>query len=344
MAILERDDMPARSSRSLRTGFTLIELLVVIAIIAVLIALLLPAVQQAREAARRTQCRNNLKQLGLAIHNYHDTHNCFPYAYMLTLPPSQGPTLNACPYSIQILPYLDQAPLYQQWSPLVPAINEAPALIPGMTPQIQGNLAVIRTVLTVFMCPSSPVPNVADYGLAPPSAPFNVSWTAARGDYSVSTGIRGDLATLAYANFPGGASGNREGVLQVAGWGGRVGRMRDVIDGTSNSALLMERTGGNQIYRKMQVDAAAPAALGRANAGGWGDFLVGEHWPNGSLYDGSVGINCNNQRSSGFHSFHVGGIHALMGDGAVKFVSENVSQFILAAIITRAKGETASLD
>jgi prepilin-type N-terminal cleavage/methylation domain-containing protein len=334
-------------------GFTLIELLVVIAIIAILIALLLPAVQQAREAARRTQCRNNLKQLGLAIHNYHDTHTAFPFAYMLTVPPSAGTTLNACPYSIQILPYMDQAPLYNQWSPLVPAINEAVAIIPSMATQVQGNLAVIKTPLTAFMCPSSPVQLVSDYGLAPPAAPFNVNWTAARGDYSVSTGVRGDFSTLAYAGFPGGTSGPREGILQVAGLNGRVGRMRDITDGTSNTSLLMERTGGAQIYRKFQVDATmtSTGGAGKANAGGWGDFLVGEHWPNGSLFDGTIGvnggpcvINCNNLRSSNFHSFHVGGVHALMGDGAVKFISENISLFVLASTITRAKGETASLD
>lgn len=340
-----------RRRRVGQLGFTLIELLVVIAIIAILIALLLPAVQQAREAARRTQCRNNLKQLGLAIHNYHDTHNCFPFAYMLTIPPSAGSTLNACPYSIQILPYLDQAPLYNQWSPLVPAINEAVAIIPSMTTQIQGNLAVIKTPLTVFMCASSPVQTVSDYGLAPPSAPFTVTWTAARGDYSVSTGVRGDFANLAYAGFPGGAGGNRDGVLQVAGMNGKVGRMRDVVDGTSNSSLLIERTGGASIYRKTQVDATYTTNFGKANAGGWGDFLVGEHWPNGALFDGTLGanggpcaINCNNGRSTNFHSFHTGGVHALMGDGAVKFISENISLFVFASTITRAKGETASLD
>lgn len=292
-------------------GFTLIELLVVIAIIAILIALLLPAVQQAREAARRTQCRNNLKQLGLAIHNYHDSHNCFPPAYILTL----SPNLNASPYSIHILPYIDQAPLYNQWNSSVPAINEGVAIMPWAAASVTANLAVIRTPLTAFKCPSSPVGDVHDYGLAPPNAPLTVNWTAARGDYSVATGVRSDLANLAYAGFPGGAGGNREGVLQVAGTGGRTGRMADVTDGTSNSFLLGERTGGATIYRKLQPDAALTALAGKANAGGWGDFLVGEHWPSGALYDGNpganggpCGINCNNARSMNFHSFHVGGI------------------------------------
>jgi len=345
--------MSGSNTRSLRLGFTLIELLVVIAIIAVLIALLLPAVQQAREAARRTQCRNNLKQIGLALHNYHDAHNAFPFAYMLTLPPSAGPTLNACPYSIQILPFLDQAPLYQQWNSKVPAINEAVALIPSMSAEIQQNLKVIQTVLPVFMCPSVPVQQVSDYGLDPPNAPFSVNWKAARGDYSVTTGVRGVLATLAYAGFPGGPGGDRDGILQVAGVGGKVGRIEDVKDGSSHTTFLMERTGGASVFRKMNIDGTFPNAtvIGRANAGGWGDFLVGEHWPNGALYDGSLAanggpcaINCNNVRSSNFHSLHSGGVHALMGDGGVKFVSENVSHFILASIITRKKGETASLD
>ena len=133
-------------------GFTLIELLVVIAIIAILIALLLPAVQQAREAARRTQCKNNLKQLGLAFHNYHDVTKTFPYGWEL------GQNLHLSSWGLMLLPYLDQAPLYNQFNTSLPAINEANA-VGFQTPAILAqNLQVIKTPLTVFMCPSAAVP------------------------------------------------------------------------------------------------------------------------------------------------------------------------------------------
>ncbi|MCB1129315.1 MAG: DUF1559 domain-containing protein, partial [Verrucomicrobiae bacterium] len=119
-----------------RRGFTLIELLVVIAIIAILIALLLPAVQQAREAARRTECKNKLKQLGLALHNYHDTFRAFPAAFYrgTTTSPGWG-------WGTMILPYIDQAPLYNQWVMTVSYDNGQ-------------NQTARRTKLAAYKCPS----------------------------------------------------------------------------------------------------------------------------------------------------------------------------------------------
>ena len=108
--------MVKERSRIRQRGFTLIELLVVIAIIAVLIALLLPAVQQAREAARRTQCKNNLKQLGLALHNYHDLYNKFPNSYIACVVPGYPIDNNVSGIGTKLLPYLDQANLYNLWN------------------------------------------------------------------------------------------------------------------------------------------------------------------------------------------------------------------------------------
>ena len=147
---------PFRISR--RTAFTLIELLVVIAIIAVLIALLLPAVQQAREAARRTQCKNNLKQLGLSLHNYHSSFNCFPFGQE---------TGNSCPGNInfnewsaisQLLPYFDQANIYNQIN-FSTGISANYACNPDTT-----NNAPVFIEIPALRCPSDPQKNTSGVG------------------------------------------------------------------------------------------------------------------------------------------------------------------------------------
>ncbi|QDT97954.1 DUF1559 domain-containing protein [Gimesia aquarii] len=328
-----------RHSR-LKKGFTLIELLVVIAIIAILIALLLPAVQQAREAARRSTCKNNLKQLGLAFHNYHDTHRCFPFAWFLD--PTNPANIKAGGYGVMLLPLIDQAPLYNQWNSSYPAINEFAAI-----PEVQQNLSVIATPLPVFMCPSTPEASVHDYTLAPA---FPFSWTAARTDYCPASGVRGTYSSLAYTGHPAAAS--RSGMLNFVGLdtsgspGDSVTRIRDIVDGSSNTILLGERVGGTNIYSGQTISPTLSVALGPSNGGAWGDFLNGEHWYQGSLRDGTDGgsggpcaINCSNARSTGFLSFHVGGAHFLLGDGAVRFISQNVDAYTFASLTTRAGGE-----
>ncbi len=337
-----------------RRGFTLIELLVVIAIIAILIALLLPAVQQAREAARRASCKNNLKQLGLALHNYHDTHNHFPLAWFA------GNDLNAQCWGTMILPFIEQANLYEQYNFETPTFNEATML--GFNAAIIAqNMAVISTPIQTFQCPSTPStdggPNRIYNAIIPGAAagtPFDLTYTASAADYCVTTGVRGDFAAIAYANFPGGVSGQRHGVLSVHGPFGsnRSSRMRDIRDGTTFTFMLGERAGGPDIYQKGRVISTQPDD--QTQGWGWGDILNGELWLNGALFDGTAGpdggpcaINCTNLRSgtqnlgpaNGFYSFHPGGCHFLLADGSVQFVNENVNQFIIAAAITRQKGE-----
>jgi prepilin-type N-terminal cleavage/methylation domain-containing protein/prepilin-type processing-associated H-X9-DG protein len=322
-------------------GFTLIELLVVIAIIAILIALLLPAVQQAREAARRTQCKNNLHNFGLAFHNYHDTVNAFPPGYNFN-PPDHNVK---CAFT-RILPYLDQAPLYNQIDMNTPMFN-GPT---GYDPMILArNVAAARTVMEVFLCPSS-VGNTTDNYAYPAMAfpggfPTNTcTWTGGRTDYGGTTGVLGVYAGIAYASFPGGVSGNREGVFVVAAPGGSTARIRDIVDGTSNTFMLGERTGGVTIYYKTVPAPAAVQVFGPTNGGSWPDALVFEHWLAGSLFDGTgsggpCAINCTNLRGRNFHSFHTGGCHFLMADGAVRFISENIAAQTFAGLITRKKGE-----
>jgi prepilin-type N-terminal cleavage/methylation domain-containing protein len=140
-------------TRIQKRGFTLIELLVVIAIIAILIALLLPAVQQAREAARRSQCRNNLKQVGLAIHNYHDAFNTIPPAWISTQFQVAAGDVSHWSWGTFLLPYIDQAPLYSLLQPGTRRLDQNLAL-GGAT------AAALTTPLTVFRCPSDTGPSL----------------------------------------------------------------------------------------------------------------------------------------------------------------------------------------
>jgi len=335
-----RTKVPSLRSR----GFTLIELLVVIAIIAILIALLLPAVQQAREAARRTQCKNNLHNLGLAFHNYHDSMNIFPPGYNVIIVPQDHNTKSAFE---RLLPYIDQAPLFNQIDQSTPMFNGCGTYDATI---LARNVASAAQILPIFMCPSSPAAAQDDY-LYPQGAfgnnfpGGNCTWRGARCDYSGTTGVRGVFGNIAYN---GNQQGDREGVIVYGGQGGNTSRMRDLTDGTSNTFVVGERTGGATLYWKYTKANIQPAALatalGQTNGGSWPDSLVFEHWLQGALYDGSgnggpCAINCTNIRGNGFHCFHVGGAHFLMGDGAVKFVSENLAQSTFAALITRKKGE-----
>lgn len=326
-----------RKQWSVRGGFTLVELLVVIAIIGVMVGLLLPAVQAAREAARRMSCSNNLKQIGLAFHNYESTYKTFPAAWGVYQP---APPYNLQGVGIALLPFMEQTALVDRYNSSVSASNEG-------GPIGQANVAVIATPLATFVCPSAPgglerIYNGAVPAGALPGLPA-LTWRAAPSDYSVTTGVRGVYANLAFVGIP---ATSRGGALSQSTFQAPANnKMASIIDGTSNTFLMGERTGGTKVYSGMR-ELAVPAAVIGAQGGGWGDPLVGEHWITGTVrnpafpaVEGPCAINCSNVRSAGFHSFHPGGCHFLMADASVQFFSDSVAPLVIAARITRANGE-----
>jgi prepilin-type N-terminal cleavage/methylation domain-containing protein/prepilin-type processing-associated H-X9-DG protein len=310
--------MGVRACRQ-RAAFTLIELLVVIAIIAVLIGLLVPAVQKVRAAAARIQCANNLKQLGLAFHNYEGANGKFPASYIF-----QGPPLVSYNWGSVLLPYFEQDNLFKQYD------------FTGLfvTP---GNQAVISTPLKVMQCPAAPANRQYNFTLPAGTVPGvpTLNWQASAADYGVTSGVLGRF--LSFNNL---STADEHGLLQV----NSPARVGDVSDGLSNTILLGEIAGRPQVYR---VGKPVPGLI--TEGAGWGDPLNGESWMAGSLYDGtgSTGpctVNCTNQTTRGLYSFHPAGANVLLGDGSVHLLSSNISPGTFAALVTRAGGEVVGSD
>jgi prepilin-type N-terminal cleavage/methylation domain-containing protein/prepilin-type processing-associated H-X9-DG protein len=316
-----------------RRAFTLIELLVVIAIIGVLVGLLLPAVQKVRDAANRAKCSNNLKQIGLAFHNFESTNGLFPPAYsvILTFPSSTA-------WGTYLLPYLEQDSLFRQYD-VNARIDNAQ------------NLSVISTPLQVFQCPSTPQPNrtykdgpVPGSAFVPTWGPGLISWTAAAGDYTVTTGVRENTLNACFTP-PGG--GDRDGTLEAKirsapGIDPGGTRIAAILDGTSNTFLIGELAGRPMTWHAgKEIAAFAPF-----QGAGWGDALNGENWFIGSLFDGTEPphggpcvVNCTNSRGRGLYSFHSGGANVVLADGSVRLVSSSLNQCTFAFLVTKKKGD-----
>ncbi|MBA3313550.1 MAG: DUF1559 domain-containing protein [Planctomycetaceae bacterium] len=318
-----------------RRGFTLIELLVVIAIIAVLIALLLPAVQQAREAARRTQCKNSLKQLGLAMHNYHDTFLSLPFGEMLSDPtfaphPNIGNGGQRHSGFVPMLPYFEQGPLFQQISAV--SFSRVPW---------DGGFAPFTAKIPMLLCPSD--------------ADTSVGGNIGKTNYMFS---RGDSA-WDHNQWSGNGGRGFRGMFCGVGdnWQdnsqGRCKAFGDITDGLSNSIAMSERIkakgnsnkvkdGGTAIRVGATMRETNPSlCLAQISNGlytGEARHWVGTRWPDGApAFTGHTTVLGPNKGSctqndwdgeDGIYepsSHHTGGVQVLMGDGAVRFVSDNIN-------------------
>lgn len=308
-----------------RRGFTLIELLVVIAIIAILIALLLPAVQQAREAARRTECRNVLKQWGLALHNYHDNFNVLPSGGMAVAPVGASPNRanNGFGLHVRLLPYVDQAPLYNQFD-MNFFYDDGP------------NLAFKRQSFPLLFCASARISDrqsdsAADrwtanyYGVAGPKGPKPAPLTGNYAHVGNTTTDHGGFA--------------QGGLLPI----GLCYNFRDCTDGLSNTFLMGEMSGEqapgwNKNYRDWTQGANNTASGGNASYAS-----KNVTYPI-SRYSGWVSGNATRLfNDARFSSQHVGGAHFLMGDGTVRFVSENIDFATYQATASRGDSESLQL-
>jgi prepilin-type N-terminal cleavage/methylation domain-containing protein/prepilin-type processing-associated H-X9-DG protein len=351
---------PRGSGKTGGRGFTLIELLVVIAIIAVLIALLLPAVQAAREAARRSQCNNNLRQLGISLHNYEGSINCFPLATIVATWPGDT-TLPAGNYRwgtlAYLTPFLEQTSVFNSLNFSFPLYGQATSTPPSQV--YPPNITAVNVMVSIFLCPSDRAERVITSdgfygGTGRQFASMNYQFCSGSGANGGDTSVSGD------------------GVFRI----NTIARVQDVTDGLSNTAFAGESligSGGvrsyapnavawdpNLVYSSVAWNSTptntittaacnAPIAIGPNRMSVWVDGNLSQGMYNHALPPNSPMMDCLitfNSISYGWkaaRSRHPGGANTLFGDGSVRFAKNTTDAAVWAAVGSRAGGEIANL-
>lgn len=338
-------------SKRVSGGFTLVELLVVIAIIGVMVGLLLPAVQAAREAARRMSCSNNLKQLGLAIHNHESTFKWVPAwgkqfpdtdAHAASDNPFFAATTDARrPFGVlgQLLPYIEQANITDAFDlkkPLIDPRNLAPPFPGGMNNPTSFN------PVPVFLCPSTPEspsnygPYLENFGLA-----AGTEYRMPRTDYAPLRGLHGSLAVC--AGLPAATTHN-----SMLGSDNIINKSTvsfgEVTDGLSNTLCFVEIAGKQNLYFRGRLHPGSTPAVQAGINSFYGDLNVARH------ARGLSGANINSPTQGGCsvinvfnlhnpYSFHPGGVQCVRGDGSVTFLSASTDVVTFASLVSRNGGE-----
>ena len=328
------------------TAFTLIELLVVIAIIAILIGLLLPAVQKVRDAAARVQCQNNLKQIGLALQNYEGTYGYYPASDV-------GPFGDGTPYNhgwmTFVLPFLEQNNVFVQYTRNAnwyDAVNQ-----PAVNVQIK-----------VYQCPATVGNHIASGMINDLSYLGGSPISAATSDYVSLSYVDNSLYSANNLPLPGGAQYPKGMITQPYQFnppfppGGNPGNpLSAITDGLSNTIAVSECANRPQLWVKNSPSSIPVTGAPFGTTDPTGLIVYGSPWasdfkyfgPQGSTLDGLTKpgpcmVNCNNDWE--VYSLHTGGANAVMGDGSVRYLQQNISAATFAALITRSGGEVITND
>ena len=340
-------------------GFTLVEMLVVIAIIGVLMGLLLPAVQAARESARRTECQNNLKQLGLAFHNFHDVHKGFPALKWdpndSTNLTSVSTTLVARGWAAEILAYLEQEPIRKAYNCNIAYDNNTTTTTINSNPYT--NLTVIQNVLKIFQCPSSPALSRTSPLYSSASTPAALTYTSGTTTYAYAGGSTDyfphyAIGSLSASTTSGSTTsttvyGNGNPALQV----NKQQSMSAFLDGTSQTILLDEvamrgyasstTVSSSTTYYHYVLGVKTTGNVTNPEWAAWGGFpmtyLYGYDATGTTTGGTACGVNCNND--AGVYAFHPGGANSLFAAGSVHFFAKNMAAPVVVSLAPREGAE-----